>query len=111
MSLDYEYEVNTGNRFLNFVDHDEDPDDFLANHTETAEKQKKSAKDSKTVPTTTTKKPTTTATTTKTNKENVAGKSTFNEQRKQTTALGDNNQQARGDSARGKTKSTTESIF
>ena len=38
-------------------------------------------------------------------------KSTFNEQRKQTTALGDNNQQARGDSARGKTKSTTESIF
>lgn len=115
MSLDYEYGINTGNRFLNFVDHDEDPDDFIANQAEPAEKPKKSAKDSKTVTTTkkttTTKSATTATTAAKTNKENVTGKSNTNEPRRQpTTALGDNNQQARGDSARGR-KYTIESIF
>lgn len=112
MVLDFEYGVNTGNRFLEFVDHDEEPEAFIAAQTKEEVKQKKpaSAKDVKQQPT---KKPTTTKTTTsatapsaKTNKENLNTKSTNVERRQQSatqpTVFGDNNnQQIRGDSARG----------
>jgi len=117
MALDFEYGINTGNRFLNFVDHDEDPEDFIARQTQPEEKSKKSTKDSKAVTSTSTKKATTKTTTTtaastanvssnttKTNKENLTGKSTNNDQRRQqSNVLGDNNnQQTRNDSGRGR---------
>lgn len=110
--LDFEYGVNTGNRFLQFVDHEEEPEEFIAAQTKhdepttstTATKKKSSTKDSKT--TTATKKVTsTTTTTTKTNKENLTSKS--NNERRQPTSTGttvfsDNqNQSTRVDSARG----------
>jgi hypothetical protein len=113
--LDFEYGVNTGNRFLQFVDHDEEPEAFIAAQTKPEDVPKKSStKDSKTTTTTkkVTSKTTTTTTTTagtstKTNKENLTTKSTSADQRRQQSAttpavFGDNNnQQARGDSARG----------
>lgn len=110
--LDFEYGVNTGNRFLQFVDHDEEPEAFIAAQTKPEDLPKKSStKDSKTTTTTkkvTSKTTTTTAgTSTKTNKENLTTKSTNVDQRRQQSAttpavFGDNNnQQARGDSARG----------
>jgi hypothetical protein len=108
--LDFEYGVNTGNRFLQFVDHDEDPEAFIAGQTKPDEPVKKSStKDSKQ----TTKKvagKTTTVTTTKTNKENLTTKLTTGDQRRQPSAtvpavFGDNhNQQTRSDSARGQLK-------
>ena len=120
--LDFEYGINTGNRFLDFVDHDEDPDEFIAAQSHPEEKGKKSSKDSKTATSTSTKKPSsktsttaaatsagnTASTSAKTNKENLVGKSSNPEQRKQpSVAFGDNNnQQARGDSARGKRASS-----
>lgn len=116
MVLDFEYGINTGNRFLDLVDHDEDPEDLIARQTQPEEKPKKS-KDAKTVSSAITKKSaskttttpaagTTSASTAKTNKENLTGKSTTTDQRRQqTNVLSDNNnQQPRGDSARGKTK-------
>ena len=113
MVLNYEYGINTGNRFLDLVDHDEDPDDFIAQQTQPEEKPKtkteKKPATSKPVkkPTTTTTTASTTSTsgsTAKTNKENVPGKSTNTDQRKQQTNVlsNNNNQQARGDSARGR---------
>ncbi|CAF0966369.1 unnamed protein product [Adineta steineri] len=115
MSLDFEYGINTGNRFLSFVGHDEDPDEFLAGQVQPEEKTKKSTKDSKSVTSTSAKKPTSKTTTTtastanvsnqatRTNKENLTGKSTNNDQRRQqSNVLGDNNnQQTRVDSGRG----------
>jgi len=108
--LDFEYGVNTGNRFLQFVDHEEEPDEFIAAQTKTDEPttKKSSTKDSKTTTTTTkTKKvtTTTTTTTTKTNKENLTSKSN-NERRATpsagTTVFSDNqNQSTRPDSSRG----------
>jgi len=110
MVLDFEYGINTGNRFLQFVDHDEEPEDFIAAQTKEEEKQKKSlTKDSKQttkkVPTkTTTSAATTTA---KTNKENLNTKSANVDQRRPQSAAvpavftDNNNQQTRGDSARG----------
>jgi len=41
MVLDFEYGINTGNRFIGFVDHDEDPAEFIARQTQPEEKQKK----------------------------------------------------------------------
>jgi len=109
MVLDFEYGINTGNRFLQFVDHDEEPEAFIAAQTQEEDKQRKSStKDTK--PTTkkvTSKTTTSTTTTTKTNKENLTSKSTSADSRRQPSAttpavFGDNNnQQARGDSARG----------
>lgn len=105
--LAFEYGINTGNRFLQFVDHDEEPEAFIAAQTKPDEPQKKSStKDVKQ----STKKVTSTtlsAAAAKTNKENLAGKSTSVDQRRQQSAtvpavFGDNkNQQARTDSARG----------
>jgi len=109
MVLDFEYGINTGNRFLQFVDHDEEPEDFIAAQAKQKEKDKKSlTKDTKT----TTKKVTTkttpsTTTTAKTNKENLTTKSANVDQRRQQSATvpavfsDNNNQQTRGDSARG----------
>jgi hypothetical protein len=109
MVLDFEYGINTGNRFLQFVDHDEEPEDFIAAQAKQEEKDKKSlTKDTK--PTTkklTTKTTTSTTTTAKTNKENLTTKSTNVDQRRQQSATvpavfsDNNNQQTRGDSARG----------
>jgi len=111
MVLDFEYGVNTGNRFLQFVDNDEEPEDFIAAQVKEEEKQKKSlAKDSKQPTKKVTTKTTTSATTTtmgKTNKENLTSKSTNVDQRRQqsttvpTVFSDNNNQQTRGDSARG----------
>jgi hypothetical protein len=111
MVLDFEYGINTGNRFLDFVDNDEEPEAFIAAQAKTEEIQKKSlTKDSKqpakkvTSKTTTT---TTTTTTTRTNKENLTTKSTSVDQRRQQSATvpavfsDNNNQQTRVDSARG----------
>ncbi|CAF2592826.1 unnamed protein product [Rotaria sp. Silwood2] len=109
MVLEFDYGVNTGNRFLEFVDHDEEPEVFIAAQTKDEVKQKKtSTKDAKQP----TKKPTTktttlTTTTAKTNKENLTTKSTNVDQRRQQSATvpavfsDNNNQQIRGDSARG----------
>jgi hypothetical protein len=110
MVLDFEYGVNTGNRFLQFVDHDEEPEDFIAAQAKEEQKQKKSLeKDTKQ----STKKVSTKTTTstitaaTKTNKENLTTKSTNVDQRRQQSATvpavfsDNNNQQTRGDSARG----------
>lgn len=115
MVLEHEYGINTGNRFINFVDHDEDPEEFIAGQTQPEEKPKKSAKDAKsassatgakkTTGKTTTSAPASASTTGKATKENVAGKSAATEQRRpQSNVFGDNsnNQQPRTDSARGK---------
>jgi hypothetical protein len=117
MVLDFEYGINTGNRFLDFVDHDEDPEEFIAGQTKAEDKTKKTTKDTKLGTSSSTKKTTTTpaavgtttrttnvSSTTKTNKENLTGKSTSTDQRKQqSTAFSDNNnQQTRPDSGRGK---------
>ena len=67
MALDFEYGINTGNRFLSFVDHDEDPDDFIATQKQSEENPKKSTKETKVKTSTATKKPTTTTTTASTN--------------------------------------------
>lgn len=105
MVLDFEYGINTGNRFLQFVDHDEEPEAFIAAQTQEEVKQRKtSTKDAK-QPTKKVTSKTTTSTTTKTNKENLTSKSTTADSRRQPSAtapavFGDN-QQARGDSARG----------
>ncbi|CAF1407567.1 unnamed protein product [Rotaria sp. Silwood1] len=119
MVLDFEYGINTGNRFLDLVDHDEDPDEFIANQTHSEEKPKKSSKESKSVKNKATNKttaPTPSATLTtkpasanvaKTNKENLTGKSINTDQRRQqqqqqSNVLNDNNnQQIRVDSGRG----------
>ncbi|UJR15415.1 hypothetical protein I4U23_002362 [Adineta vaga] len=108
MVLDFEYGINTGNRFLQFVDHDEEPEAFIAAQTQEEEKQRKSStKDSKPIGKKVTSKTTTsTTTTTKTNKENLTTKSTNVDSRRQqsatsATVFGDNNNQPRGDSARG----------
>ncbi|CAF4437850.1 unnamed protein product, partial [Rotaria magnacalcarata] len=107
MVLDFEYGINTGNRFLQFVDHDEEPEAFIAAQAQEEAKQKKTVtKDTKQPAkktTTTTKTATTTA---KTNKENLTTKSTNVERRQQSATVpavfGDNNnQQIRSDSARG----------
>ncbi|CAF1017327.1 unnamed protein product [Rotaria sordida] len=109
MVLEFDYGVNTGNRFLQFVDHDEEPEAFIAAQTKEEIKQKKPAtKDTKQP----TKKSTTTTstitTTAKTNKENLTTKPTnVEQQRRQQSATvpavfsDNNNQQIRGDSARG----------
>ena len=108
MVLDFEYGVNTGNRFLQFVDHDEEPEEFIATQTQDEVKQKKPAtKDVKTTSTkkVTTKTTTSTTVTAKTNKENLSTKSTNVDQRRQqsaTAVFSDNNQQTRVDSARGR---------
>lgn len=100
MSLNYDYGINVGNRFGGFVDHEEDPEEFLAQQTRTEEKTKKS-KDTKTT-TATSSSTTTTGANTKSNKENVTGKSTTSEQRKQgSVAFSDNQQQSRPESGRG----------
>ncbi|CAF4653906.1 unnamed protein product [Rotaria sp. Silwood1] len=114
MVLEFDYGVNTGNRFLEFVDHDEEPEAFIAAQTKEEVKQKKSlTKDVKqptkksTTKITTSTATTTTTTTAKTNKENLTTKSTNVEQRRQQSATvpavfsDNNNQQIRGDSARG----------
>jgi hypothetical protein len=109
MVLDFEYGVNTGNRFLQFVDHDEEPEDFIAAQVKEEENQKKSStKDVKQPAKKVTIKTTTsTATTTKTNKENLNTKSTNVDQRRPQSATvpavfsDNNNQQTRGDGARG----------
>ncbi|CAF0860303.1 unnamed protein product [Adineta ricciae] len=115
MGLDYEYGINTGNRFLDLVDHDEDPEEFVAKQTQPEDKSKKSTKDSKTATSATTRKTSAkttttssatneTANTTRTNKENFTGKSTTNVHRggQQSNVLSDNvNQQTRIDSGRG----------
>ncbi|CAF1645097.1 unnamed protein product [Adineta ricciae] len=108
MVLDFEYGVNTGNRFLQFVDHDEEPEAFIAAQAKEEEKQRKtSTKDSSQATKKVTSKTTTsTTTTTKTNKENLTAKSTHVDSRRQQSAttpavFGDNNNQPRGDSARG----------
>lgn len=108
MSLPFQYGINTGNRFGQLLDHDEDPDEFIANQTQTEEKTKKS-KDTKTASASTKKSTTksttsatttsttTTGATTKSNKENVTGKTSGNEQRKQqNVAFSDNQQQNSG---------------
>ncbi|CAF3162803.1 unnamed protein product [Rotaria sp. Silwood2] len=112
MVLDFEYGINTGNRFLDLVDHDEDPDEFIASKIQSEEKKKKSSKETKPVTKKTTT-PTPSATTTaksassnatKTNKENLTGKPTNTDQRRpqQSNVLSDNNnQQTRVDSGRG----------
>jgi hypothetical protein len=110
MVLDHEYGIITGNRFSQFVDNDEEPEAFIAAQTHEDDKQKKSlTKDTKQptkkVPTKTTTSAT--ITTTKTNKENLTTKSTNVDQRRQQSATvpavfsDNNNQQTRGDSARG----------
>lgn len=108
MALNYEYGINTGNRFCQFIDHEEDPDEFIAQQVQTEDKTKKSkdtkptsaaTKKSTTKSSTTATTSSTTATgaTTKSNKENVTGKSSGNEQRKQqTVAFSDNQQQGGG---------------
>ncbi|CAF4576482.1 unnamed protein product [Rotaria socialis] len=127
MVLNFEYGISTGNRFIDLVDHDEDPDDFIASKTQPEEKSKKSSKDSKQAASTSKKKTTTktttpsvaatsttqsasTTTTAKPNKENVAGKPANTDQRRQqqqqqqqTTNFpaDNNNQQSRVDSGRG----------
>jgi hypothetical protein len=124
MVLDYEYGINTGNRFLDLVDHDEDPEDYIAKQTQPEEKPKKSKSDTKPAASTTSKKSTTTTTTTastanasgntaRTNKENLTGKSANNDQRKQQTnvLIDNNNQQIRGDSARGKKENILFAFF
>ncbi len=119
MALDFEYGINTGNRFLDFVGHDEDPDEFIAQQTKPEEKPKKSTKETKSTAVAASKKPTTKTTTAtaatastanvssgtaRTNKENFTGKSAGTDQRRQqTNVLADNNnQQTRTDSGRGK---------
>ncbi len=121
MTLDFEYGINTGNRFLDLVDHDEDPDEFIAGQKQSEEKAKKSTKDTKSTTSTASKKTTTKTTTTtttpasttnvsssttRTNKENLTGKSTNPDQRRQqSNVLSDNNnQQTRVDSGRGREK-------
>ena len=106
--LDFEYGVNTGNRFLQFVDHEEEPEEFIAAQTKSDEPTTKTTKTT----TTTTKK-----VTTKTNKENLTSKST-NERRTTassagtTTVFSDNqNQSTRGDSARGARGATRRVTF
>ena len=114
MVLDFEYGINTGNRFLDFVDHDEDPEDFIARRTQADAEAKKSTKDTKPVTSSASKKPTSKATgadssttaantTSKTNKENLSGKSTGTDQRRQQPAVfGEkNNQQMRSEGGRG----------
>lgn len=109
MVLDFEYGINTGNRFLQFVDHDEEPEDFIAAQAQEEEKQKKSvSKDVKqSTKQGTTKTTTSTTVTAKTNKENLNSKSTNVDQRRQQSATvpavfsDNNNQQTRADSARG----------
>ncbi|CAF0779852.1 unnamed protein product [Rotaria sordida] len=99
------------------VDHDEDPDEFIAGQMQSEEKPKKSSKETKSIikKKTTTPTPTTANTTTttrsisnnvtKTNKENLTIKSTNTDQRRQqqqSNILSDNNhQQTRIDSGRG----------
>ena len=104
MSLDFEYGVNTGNRFLQFVDHDEEPEDFIAAQVK-EEKQSKPTLTKNAKQTTTTAKKTTTRTTTatsaKTNKENLTTKTTNADQRRPqsgnvSAVFSDNNQQTRG---------------
>jgi hypothetical protein len=125
MVLDYEYGINTGNRFLDLVDHDEDPEDYIAKQTQPEEKPKKTKSDTKPAVSATSKKSTTTTTTTtastanasgntaRTNKENLTGKSANNDQRKQQTnvLIDNNNQQIRGDSARGKKENILFAFF
>jgi hypothetical protein len=107
MVLDFEYGINTGNRFLQFVDHDEEPEAFIAAQTQEEKQRKSSTKDIKPTTKKVTSKTTTSTTATKTNKENLTSKSTNADSRRQPSAttpavFGDNNnQQARGDSARG----------
>jgi hypothetical protein len=114
MVLDFEYGINTGNRFLDLVDHDEEPDEFIARQTQNKEIPKKSAKDPKPATGTSNKKTTSKTSTTastgnassvtgKTNKENQTGKSVNTERKQQTVAFSDsNNQQTRNESGRGK---------
>ena len=105
MVLDFEYGINTGNRFLHFVDHDEEPEAFIAAQTEEVKQKKSTAKDAKQ---TSKKAPTKAATSTaaKTNKENITTKSANIDQRRQQSVpvpavfSDNNNQQIRGDSAR-----------
>ena len=116
MVLDFEYGINTGNRFLDFVDHDEDPEDFIARQTQVEAQAKKSTKDTKPVTSSASKKPASKATaagadstttiantTSKTNKENLSGKPTGTDQRRQQPAVfGEkNNQQMRSEGGRG----------
>ncbi|CAF2036097.1 unnamed protein product [Rotaria magnacalcarata] len=119
MVLDFEYGINTGNRFIDLVDHDEDPDVFIASKTQSEEKSKRSSKDSKQAASKSTKKTTTPSvaatsttksasitTTTKPNKENVTGKPANTDQRRQQQPANvpvdnNNNQQPHVDSGRG----------
>jgi hypothetical protein len=110
MVLDFEYGINTGNRFLDFVDHDEDPEEFIAGQTKAEDKTKKTTKDTKLGTSSSTKKTTSKTTTTPavagttTRTTNVSSTTTSTDQRKQqSTAFSDNNnQQTRPDSGRGK---------
>ena len=123
-TLDYEYGINTGNRFINFVDHDEDPDEYIANQKkEEEEKAKRLAKELKAAAKSAAKPAVavtnasnvTVGSAKDSNKENAAGKLSNKDQKKQPSAFfNENDQSSRPDSGRGKLQSiffnATESI-
>ncbi len=47
MVLDFEYGINTGNRFLQFVDNDEEPEAFIAAQAKEDNQKKSLTKDTK----------------------------------------------------------------
>lgn len=89
--LDFEYGVNTGNRFLQFVDHDEEPEAFIAAQT------KSDSASNVPVPAATMMKKKST-----TNKENLTSKTSNERRANATTVFNDQqNQSTRQDSTRG----------
>ena len=108
MALDFEYGINTNNRFLHFLDHDEEPEEFIAKITQPEQKSKKSTKERRPITVTLTKETANAkaahSNTTKTSKENRTGKSATTEQTEpQPSFFGENNnQQTRFSSGRGR---------